>query len=415
MTAPVGRPSFPSIHGAKLSVRILSRHPVALLLAGVTLASAAWPVPPLVDAVAGGAAGGDVGLVRPLGYTLLAPLSNTLDALTFLSLERAKALVLTWLVVAAAVGALRSGSWRRRLLRGLTWPLAVVALAAAAVLLPRPVPRLAARDPSMAILDYHVHTVASHDGRPGWTLARIARWHARQGFTASYITDHNRVFGGTTETEIPLLPGVEWSLHQLHLVAIGPVQTIDRAPYSADLDGLLGVFAAIHRQGAMSIASIPEYWRYHRENLERFAIAGADGFEIVNCAPKAIGLPPGARGDVIRLAQRYDLLLTGASDSHGWGMVTCVWNLTLPGERRVRANRVLARPLALAQGRLAAWHAGVSQPWEMARSLTWPERVSWLCWITLITIYRVPRRRNGQRGGIGVLARTLRRKRRPDS
>jgi len=175
------------------------------------------------------------------------------------------------------------------------------------------------------------------------------------------------------------------------------------------------VFDALHQQGAMSIASIPEYWRYHRENLERFAVAGVDGFEIVSCAPKAIGFMPAARADVVRLAQRYDLLLVGASDSHGWGMVTCVWNLTLPGDHGVRANRVLARPAALAQGTLGAWHAPVSQPWEMWRALTWPERISWLCWVALIAIYRAPPRRNGQRGGIGILARSLGRARRPDA
>lgn len=379
------------------------------------LASAWWSVPPLIDAVTGGAPGGDVALVRPLGYVLLAPLSNTLDALTFLSVDRAKALVVGWMLALALAGAARAGSWRRRALRGLTWPLLVVGLAAAAVLLPRPVPRLVIRDPAMAVLDYHVHSVASHDGRPGWTPARIAWWHARQGFTASYITDHNKVFAGTNDTEIPLLPGVEWSLHRLHLVAIGPVRVIDREPYSHDLEGLLGVFDVLHRQGAMSIASIPEYWRYHRENLERFAVAGVDGFELVNCAPKAIGLPAAARADVVRLAQRHDRLLVGASDSHGWGMATCVWNLTFPGDYGVYANRVLARPAALAQGELAAWHAAVSQPWEMWRALTWPERISWLCWIAVIAIYRAPPRRAGQRGGIGILARSIRPARRPES
>ncbi len=394
-------------------MRALTRHPIALVLAAAVLASAWWSVPPLVDAVTGAAPGGDVELVRPLWYVILAPLSDTLDALTFLSLDRAKALVTGWMIALALAGAVRAGSWRRRLLRGLTWPLAVVALAAAAVLLPRPVPKLVTRDPSMAILDYHVHSVASHDGRPGWTTDRIARWHARQGFTASYLTDHNRVFAGTNDTEIPLLPGVEWSLHQLHLVAIGPVRVIDREPYSRDLHGLLGVFEALHQQGAMSIASIPEYWRYHRENLERFAIAGVDGFEIVNCAPKAIGFAAAARVDVVRLARQYDRLLVGASDSHGWGMVTCVWNLTSPGEHGVQANRVLARSTALAQGELQSWHAAVSQPWEMWRALSWPERISWLSWITLVSLYRAPVRRRGQRGGLGILARSVGRTRTP--
>jgi len=388
-------------------VRSVARHLIAFLLAGAVLVSARSAVPPVVDAVTGAAPGGDVELVRPLGYVLAAPLSNVLDALTFLSVARAQALVATCLALLALAGLLRRGVWRRRLLRAVLWPFGFVALAAAAVLLPRPAPRLVRIDPAAAVIDYHVHTRDSHDGRWDWTPARVARWHARQGFTATYITDHNRVFSGSDDAAIPLLPGVEWSLHQLHLLAIGPVREIDRARYSGTLDRMMGVFEELHGQGALTIGSIPEYWRYHRENLERFAAEGIDGFEIVNCAPTAIGFDSAARAGVVRLARQHDLLLVGASDSHGWGMVTCVWNLTVPGARGVQANRVLARPLALWQDRGPAWAALPSQGWGMLRTLSWPERVSWLTWIALVTIYRMLPRREGQAAGLGILARSL--------
>ena len=399
--------SFRAIHVGNLPVRFLARHLIALLLAGAVLWSARTAAPPLVDVVTGAAPGGEIDLVRPLSYVLTAPLSNVLDALTFLSTTRALALVATCLAVLAIAGALRRGSWRRRLVRAVLWPFWFVALAAAAVLLPRPVPRLVNRDPAAEVIDYHVHTRASHDGRADWTPARVAWWHARQGFTATYVTDHNRVFSGSDAAAIPLLPGVEWSLHQLHLLAIGPVSDFDRARFSGDLERMMGVFDALHEQGALGIGSIPEYWRYHRENLERFAAAGMDGFEIVNCAPKAISFDSAARADVVRIARQHDLLLVGASDSHGWGMVTCVWNLTVPGARGVQANRVLVRPLALWQDRGPAWAAAPSQTWGMLRTLSWPERISWLTWIALITIYRVLPRRDGQSAGLGILARSL--------
>ncbi len=385
---------------------ILRRHWIAVLLAGAVIASTFRAVPAVIDAVTGAAPAGDVELRLPFAYVLLAPFSNTLDALTFLSLPRAQALVAGWLLALAVIGALRAGTWGRRVLRGVAWPMAFVIVAAAAVLLPRPVPRLAT-DARLNVLDYHAHSVASRDGRAGWTLDRLARWHARQGFTASYVTDHNVLFAGTGETVIPLLPGVEWSLHRLHLVAIGPVRDLDRPRYSNDLEGLVQVFDELHRQGAAGIASIPEYWRNHRENLERFAAEGLDGFEIVNCSPKAIGFTAAARADVVQLARRFDRLVVGASDSHGWGMTTCVWNVTVPGATGVSANRVIARPIALAQGDLGVWHAAVSQPWEMLRALSWPERMSWLTWIALVTIYRALPRRHGQAGGFGILARSV--------
>jgi len=43
----------------------------------------------------------------------------------------------------------------------------------------------------------------------------------------------------------------------------------------------------------------------------------------------------------------------------------------------------------------------------MLRSLSWPERVSWLTWILLVLIYRATPRRAGDAPGLGILARSL--------
>src|SRR5467141_3145160 len=90
-----------------------------------------------------------------------APLSNTLDALTFLSLGRAWVLIGTWVVVLAAWGALRHGSPSRRVLRAGLGAAAVFLLAAATVVVPRPVPRLESADSAATVIDYHAHTAAS--------------------------------------------------------------------------------------------------------------------------------------------------------------------------------------------------------------------------------------------------------------
>jgi hypothetical protein len=122
---------------------------------------------------------------------------------------------------------------------------------------------------------------------------------------------------------------------------------------------------------------------------------------------------------VISLAREHNLLLIGGSDNHGWGKVTCVWNLARPSAQGFEANRVLARPLALLQGEWKPWTAAYTQPWLMLRSLTWPERASWLTWILVFLIYRAVPRRLGDPRGIGILARSLSLKilklRRPDT
>jgi len=396
-------------------VNLLRRHPVAIALVVLLLATAIHPLSPLIDAVTGSTPG-DVDLERPVTYILVAPLSNTLDALTFLSQPRAEWAVAVWILALAAWGALRRSetplTWRRRSTRALVGPGVLVLLAVAAVLLPRPVPRLTTEGTvGGTVIDYHAHTNASHDGRPGWTLAKLAAWHERQGFEASYVTDHNVVYDGSLPvpegTSINLLPGVEWSVYGQHVVAIGPVEPLPRDSFQGSTARMIRIFAAIERQGGLSIASLPEYWRYHWDDLGAFVGGGVDGFEIVNCAPKALGFPSKLRRQVLTLAGSHDLMVVGASDNHGWGKVTCVWNVSLPGAQGFHTNRVFARPLALVQGDWRPWTAAVTQPWFLLRSLSWSERASWLTWVVIILLYRAMPRREGQGAGLGILARSL--------
>lgn len=386
----------------------MRRHLLGVALGIAVIAAAFVPLPALVDAVTGSPIW-DADLSLPLGYVVLAPVSNVLDALTQLSMDRAVALLVSWVVVLALLGAVRHGSTVRRIVRTLVGAAIPVLLAVAAVFLPRPVPRLVSpeSDEGVSILDFHSHTAASHDGRHGWTPADVAQWHAAQGFAAAYITDHNIPFDGSDDDTIPLLPGAEWSVYRQHIVALGNVGPLDLAPYSHDTPGMVGLFAALHARGAIAIASLPEYWRNHWDDLDQFVAAGIDGFEIVNCAPKALEFPSAGRKKVIDLAARHDLLVDGASDNHGWGKVTCVWNLAKEGSHGFHDNQVVARPVALAQGDLPAWDAGYTQPWLMLRALSWPERISWLTWIALISIWRGMPTRKGQRRGLGVLARSI--------
>lgn len=402
-------------------VNLLRRHPIAIALVVLLLLTAIHPLPPLVDAITGSAPG-EVDLDRPALYVLSAPLSNTLDALTFFSMARGEWALVVWILALGAWGALRRSPAPlpipRRVVRVLGGPIVVILLGIAAVLLPRPVPSLTTTDASGTVIDYHTHTEASHDGRPGWTLAKMAAWHRRQGFEATYVTDHNVIYDGSLSLPpigISLLPGVEWSVYRQHVVAIGPVEPIQRDSFGENTTRMLRIFGAIERQGALSIASLPEYWRNHWDDLGAFVVAGVDGFEIVNCAPKGLAFPSSARREVLARAAKHDLLVVGASDNHGWGQVTCVWNVSRPGAQGFQTNRVFARPLAFVQGDGAAWTAPFSQPWLMLRALSWGERVSWLTWVVIILLYRAMPRRQGQSAGIGILARSLGRRRRRDA
>ena len=395
-------------------MNLLRRHPVAIALVLLLLVTAIRPLSPLVDAVTGSVPG-DADLDRPILYVMFAPLSNTLDALTFFTMARAEWALGVWMLALGAWGALRRSpapiTRRRRVARALGGPAVLILLGVAAVLLPRPVPRLTTTSGSGTVIDYHAHTNASHDGRPGWTLARLATWHARQGFQASYVTDHNVIYDRSLPappgTPISLLPGVEWSVYRQHVVAIGPVEPLPRDSFGESSARMMRIFAAIERQGGLSIASLPEYWRNHRADLGAFVVAGVDGFEIVNCSPKGLSFPSGGRREVLALAGGHDLVVVGASDNHGWGRVTCVWNVSRPGAQGFQTNHVFARPLALLQGDWRPWTAPITQPWFMLRSLSWSERASWLTWVFIILLYRAMPRREGQAAGLGILARSL--------
>ncbi len=123
-------------------VSLARRHLLAFILLGLVLAGALWSLPPIVDAVTG-AAPGDAELARPFWYVVGAPLSNLLDMLTFLSLERAIAFLAVWILGLAAVGVFypKPGGRRQRIVRALAGPAVVVVLVCATVLLPRPVDR----------------------------------------------------------------------------------------------------------------------------------------------------------------------------------------------------------------------------------------------------------------------------------
>ena len=405
-------------------MNLLRRHPVAIMLVLLLVITAIHPLSPLVDAITGSAPG-DADLDRPTLYVMFAPLSNVLDGLTFFSMARAQWALAVWVVALAAWGGsvLRRGATpitlRRRVARALVGPVVLVLLGATAVLVPRPVPRLVTTAGAGTVLDYHAHTSASHDGRPGWTLARLAEWHARQGFDASYVTDHNVIYDGSLPpppgTPIGLLPGVEWSVYRQHVIAIGPVEPLARDSFGGSGARMTRIFAAIERQGALGIASLPEYWRNYRDELGTFVVAGVDGFEIVNCSPKGLAFPSQGRREVLELAAGHDLVVVGASDNHGWGQVTCVWNLSRPGAQGYHTNRVFARPLALVQGDGQSWAAAVTQPWFLLRSLSLSERASWLTWVFIILLYRAMPRREGQRAGFGILARSIFRRPRSSS
>jgi hypothetical protein len=289
----------------------------------------------------------------------------------------------------------------------------------------RPMAALAGIADDEIVADFHSHTNASHDVHGtlmnGFDAAASRRWHARAGFDAFFITDHNTVQGLRDATFAPdgpgpiVCPGIEVSAWRSHIVLLGDTSDVDRRLYNGSLDKVLDLLhESVRRYGALTVASIPEY----DDNLwtvrDSLVAAGVDGFEIVNAAPKASEFTTAHRDTIIALARRSHLALLGVSDSHGWGATSMTWNvLPLPDWRSERA-RVCARVLdrlrtagpdavqIVERHRLRPdawwprWLTAVGVVWETWRGLGWAQVAGWLGWIWGVSAIVALR---GRRGG----------------
>jgi hypothetical protein len=271
----------------------------------------------------------------------------------------------------------------------------------------RPMLSLSGTDPQDRVVDFHSHTNVSHDVKDTWMSGFDAeanrRWHSRAGFDAAFVTDHNvasrqspvasRQLGADSTA---LCPGIEVSAWRAHIVLLGDTLTVDRSRYRS-WDGLLRLLATSDSAyGALSVASLPEYRRYHWQRLDSLAAAGLDGFELVNASPKANELTRAETETVIAIARAHNRFVVGVSDSHGWGATSMVWNLVRSGQTppgdvcsavlgQLRTGFPAVRVIERHRLRPDSWWPMLLTPvgvvWETWRGMGWGLAAAWLVWI----------------------------------
>jgi hypothetical protein len=268
----------------------------------------------------------------------------------------------------------------------------------------RPMLRLEGQDASLAAVDFHTHTSASHDVRgtamAGYDTRKNLEWHDRAGFDAVFVTDHNTTEGLVpVDVPVALCRGREVSAWRAHIVLLGGDVDAVKGPYRRDWSGLLQLLAdADTTYESLSVASIPEYERHHWGRLDSLAAGGLDGFEIVNASPKANELSRARRDTVIALARRTGKFVVGVSDHHGWGATSMVWSLvSVPGwevepdrlcwgvmdalQAGFPAVQVVERHRLRADAWWPMWLTPVGLLWETWRAMGWEMTVAWLAWI----------------------------------
>jgi hypothetical protein len=399
---------------------------VAIGLSIILLAARVGAAPELSDPVQG-VTSPSLHLATPVLYLIFAPVFTLWDGISMLSMGRLKGfllglalLYLAWRIVHAwwSKPRRRRGFWLGELgvlVISITLLAAFLVLGA---LWHRPMRSLAGVPPSDLVVDFHSHTNVSHDVRNtlmrGFDREANRRWHARAGFDAAFITDHNTMEGqgpkdqeaGTSDQKkhTVLCPGIEVSAWRAHIVLLGDSMPVDRSRFNGSLGALLTLLQVSDTSyAALSVASLPEYRRNHWGRLDTLVAAGLDGLEIVNAAPKANELTRPERDSVIALARAHNRFLVGVSDSHGWGATSMVWNLIRrPSEatggmcqavlRQLKtgfpAVRIIERHRLRPDDWWPMWLTPMGVTWETWRGMGWPLTISWLVWIWILAGWR---------------------------
>ena len=414
-SVPPARRQLPNLPWVPIAVTVL------------VLAGAAFAVPPVREVVSLMPVP-EVVLTFSPAYVLFSPVLDVLDQLTLLTVLQHVALLVSLLIV--------FGAWRwqraraRRLAGGavglpravLREMLAVAAFLAVFVAVyaygavgPRPMARLEAGEQGIVVVDVHAHTRHSHDGRPGWSAADVRRWYGAAGFDAVYITDH-RTFDGVFELvgdnparagdRTIILSGLEavYNGEHVNILSAGRKYAGVTTADLRDVDGESLALASIV-PGAEPVLVQTFPGDFHEITAASGpGTAGVRAIEIIDGAPRGLRQTRANRARIARLSDSLDLTLVSGSNHHGWGRTAPGWTLfRIPGwqgmsaaelsdfieahirEGGKRATRVVERVGTVASGPAVALTLP-AMVWTIARTLTLPQRVSWIAWAWLVTL-----------------------------
>lgn len=361
----------------------------------------------------------EASLRLPTSYVLLAPVSDTFDMLTLLSVRQHVALLLTLALIFLACwwtsgrqvpeGLTRGRRAVRHTVRIGLPLLGLFAFYSAGVLLPRP---MAALDvgPNLVAVDFHTHTKYSHDARPDWTPEDARAWHRDAGYAVAYVTDH-RSYEGARDAwannpanageNTTMLPGIEvvWKGEHVNVLDAERVYRGIVTESLRDIDeDALRMASTIPFREPMLVQTLPGNLD-HMIPAKGNGTAGVRAIELVDGAPRGLGQTRRERARILALADSFDLALVAGSDNHGWGRTASAWTLfSLPGWRASNPQQLAdAIELVLRRGgrhstRVVARYvpdteAGIALPftaplvtWAMFRTLSPEERVAWLVW-----------------------------------
>ena len=427
------------------------RHPVRRTplawaggLTAFLILGAVWPVAPLRDAATGAAS--EARLRLSPAFLVTAPLNNTLDALSLLSVREHAAiwtvlvaLFVVWRVRRRASGGQPGGGWLREVRAAGIGVVALLAVYGGGALLPRPVAALVLppSDSDGVTIDFHSHTSASHDGRPGFSAEKNRAWHAAAGFDVAYVSDHFTFAGAEAGARANppragagtvLLSAIETLEIGQHVNVLGATAA-DYALFHGRYLAVAAVDAAVAagHQTPLLVETLPG-------TLSHLPIRGVpkvvpvSAIELSDAAPRGLSAGDRDRGAILALADSLGLAVVAGSDNHGWGRTAAAWSvMQIAGWRKLAPDELegrieaairtrgraaglvveRTRPIwptpADARGRGGWFASAIGAPgflvtfiWQLTGTRSWPERVSWMLWVWSVA-FVVSRRPSARR------------------
>ena len=219
--------------------------------------------------------------------------------------------------------------------------LVFLSLITAVLIMPLPAPRLNV-PPGHTKIDFHSHTYYSYDAidSPNSNL----RFHNKLGFDMFFATEQQNTeslkYFPVAEQLNKVFPGVQVRTRDGNALLILGDKNFDGKEFRRRTNK--EIIDLAHSKNLLVVC--PHWWKWRKPSVEEIYEAGVDGFEVYNPGYKQI--TEDERNWLIAFCKEKNLLMTSATDWHGWGSISNAWTV-VKGD----AEEVKKRPIEYLKNR----------------------------------------------------------------